>query len=105
MSAPLGFEYESVLKRPQHLVFSNSSEAEVDNLVGSLLRVAIHVELGPYFGPYSVDRDDNHVLSLAKHGQADGIVTHNTRHFAAPAAILGVNLYSAGDALHLLRRS
>jgi predicted nucleic acid-binding protein len=65
--------------------------------------VAIKVDLDGYAGPQSIDPDDNHVLSLAFQGAADGIVSHNIRHFQLPSQMLGVGLYTPGDALRLLR--
>ena len=98
------WSYESVLMRPEHLHYASASASQIEGLIISLLSVAVKRELHDYFGPYSVDPNDNHILSLATHGRADAIVLHNTRHFATPAKASGVNLYTAREALHLLRR-
>ena len=104
LSVALVLEYESVLMRPEHLHYASASASQIEGLIISLLSVAVKIELHDYFGPYSVDPNDNHILSLATHGRADAIVLHNTRHFATPAKASGVNLYIAREALHLLRR-
>jgi predicted nucleic acid-binding protein len=104
ISAKLLFEYESVLSRREHMAQSGFTKAKIDDVLAAILKVASQIELGPYREPASPDPNDNHVLSLAKYGRADGIVTFNTRHFAAPATELGVNLYTAAEALQIVRR-
>jgi len=104
LSNALLFEYQSVLLRREHLAQAGLTMAQMDDVLAAILQVAAETELGPYREPASPDPDDNHVLSLAKHGRASGIVTFNTRHFAAPAKELGVKLYTAAEALEILRR-
>jgi len=103
LSDPLCWEYESVLLRPEHLAVSTLSPLQIEELVLSLMGAAILVKLQQYLGPRSSDPGDNHVLSLAAFGEADAIVTFNTRHFVVPAKELGVNLYTPGEALRLWR--
>jgi putative PIN family toxin of toxin-antitoxin system len=103
LSVPLTLEYESVLLRPHQLAQSGLSRDEIETLLASLLQVAVKIDLDEYAGPHSVDPDDDHVLSLAFQGAADAIVTHNIRHFERPSQMLGVGLYTPGEALRLLR--
>ena len=104
LSSKLILEYESVLMRPDQLASSGFSISQIDELLSAILRVAEEVHPGTYFGPSSLDANDDHVLSLAMHGRADAIVTHNIKHFKAPAADLGISLYTAVEALRQLRR-
>jgi predicted nucleic acid-binding protein len=104
LSVALACEYEGVLLGPEQLAVSGLSAHQAERLILSLLDVAVRVNLDPYLGPRSTDPDDNHVLNLAKTGIADAIVSHNTRHFAVPCHELGVNLFTAGEALLYLRR-
>ena len=103
LSVPLLFEYESVLTRPEHLAYSGFTSGQMDEVLFAILRVGLEIQLDPYDGPSSPDPSDNHILNLARSGSADAIVTFNTRHFASPVRELGVNLYTAVEALRMLR--
>ena len=104
LSVPLTFEYESVLKRITQRQASGLSLDLAEDVVASLLNVAVEINLDEYLGPRSSDPGDNHILSLALHGGADAIVTFNTRHFEQPARRIGVKLVTPAQALALLRR-
>jgi predicted nucleic acid-binding protein len=104
LSVPLSFEYESVLKRAAQVEASGLTLEDAEELLASLMYVGLPVELGEYLGPRSIDPDDNHILSLAFFGAADAIVTFNTRHFARPARLMGVNLSKPAQALAVLGR-
>lgn len=103
ISVPLIFEYEDVLMRPDQLEASALRRDEVDQLLAAILRQGEQVQLGPYHEPASSDPGDNHILSLAKYGRGDGIVTFNRRHFLEPSARLGVDLWTPIETLRLLR--
>ena len=102
VSVPLVLEYESVLMRPHQMAASRLVAEDVDELLISLLHIGVEVNLDEYRGPSSVDLNDNHVLNLARTGNADAIVTHNVRHFKIPAGLLGVSLYTPGGVLLIL---
>ena len=104
LSVPLSFEYESVLKRAAQMEVSGWSVESAEDLLASLMKVAVEVELEEYLGPRSSDPGDNHILSLAFHGRADAIVTFNTRHFIQPARMMGVELVTPAEAVGVLRR-
>jgi predicted nucleic acid-binding protein len=104
LSVPLTFEYESFLKRIAHREASRLTLDLTEDLLASLLNIAVEVDLDEYRGPRSSDPGDNHILSLALHGRADAIVTFNMRHFDQPARKLGVKLVTPAQALNILRR-
>jgi predicted nucleic acid-binding protein len=103
LSVPLTYEYETVLLRPEQLAASGLTAEDVEQLLLSILDVAIQIQTDDYRGPHSVDPGDNHVLQLVAYGEADAIVSYNTRHFVEPCRLLGVSLYQPGQALELIR--
>jgi predicted nucleic acid-binding protein len=104
LSVPLSFEYESVLKRVAQMEASGLIVDSSEDLLASLIHIAVEIELEEYLGPRSFDPRDDHILSLALHGGADAIVTFNTRHFNRPARMMGVRLVTPAQALDILRR-
>jgi len=104
LSVPLALEYESVAMREHHVAAGSAHAFDIETLLLALLDVSLQVELQAYIGPPSPDSADTHVLSLAVHGEADAVVTHNVRHFRRPCLELGVGLYKPDEAVVLLRR-
>jgi predicted nucleic acid-binding protein len=88
LSEPLFLEYESVLKRPEHLAKSQLSAKDIDDLLEQLSTLR--------------DVGDEHVIHLAWRAQVDALVTNNLRDFKPAAEMLGVNCCSPGDAMRLL---
>jgi putative PIN family toxin of toxin-antitoxin system len=102
LSEPLFLEYESVLKRPEHLAKSQLSAKDIDDLLEQLSEVGIKVHFGPFRRPTLRDVGDEHVIHLAWRAQVDALVTNNLRDFKPAAEMLGVNCCSPGDAMRLL---
>ena len=100
MGQALLAEYESVLARPELFVHSPVSSRERDALWAALLSRCVWVRVYYLWRPNLPDEADNHLVELAVAGNAEAIVTHNTRdfgrtelHFAAlrivtPSALL-----------------
>jgi putative PIN family toxin of toxin-antitoxin system len=85
VSVPLIIEYEAVLTRPEHLVASGLSSAEVGRVLDDVAAVARPVRLAFRWRPQLPDPDDDMVLETAVNGGAHAIVTFNQRDFL-PAA-------------------
>jgi putative PIN family toxin of toxin-antitoxin system len=104
ISVPLFYEYESVMTRQEHLTASGLSAFDVGRLLDRVLTKTTRIVLEHHLRIYLPDPDDEHVLALALRGAADGVVTHNVRHFASLPLLFGVNLYSPAQALRLLEK-
>jgi putative PIN family toxin of toxin-antitoxin system len=102
LSEPLFLEYESVLKRPEHLAKAQLSTNDMDDLLEQLSEVGVKVHLGPFRRPTLRDAGDEHVIHLAWRARVDALVTNNLRDFYPAAESLGVHCCSPGDALRLL---
>jgi putative PIN family toxin of toxin-antitoxin system len=99
LSVPLLLEYESVLKRPEHLAASRIKASELEMVLNDLVAVAKPVRLAFRWRPKLADPADDMVLETAANGGAKAIVTFNLRHFAGVAATFGIRAISPVAAL------
>lgn len=96
-SVPLILEYESVLKRPEHLAAIGLTTEEVDTVLDALALVIEPVRLAFLWRPQLRDPNDEMVLETAVNGQADRLATFNVRHLAAAAREFGVRAGLPGE--------
>jgi predicted nucleic acid-binding protein len=92
----LFLEYEDVLKRPEQMMASGLSAAQVDAAVAALAAAMEPVEIYFTWRPVAADPGDDMVLDAAINGRADPLVTHNVPHFAAAAPRFGVAVLTPG---------
>lgn len=81
----LACEYRDVALRPQQLRESGKSREETDTILDALDAIAEPVFVAFRHRPLSPDANDDMVLDVAINGNADAIVTNNTRHFREAA--------------------
>jgi putative PIN family toxin of toxin-antitoxin system len=94
VSVPLMLEYESVLKRPEHL--GGRTLETVDAFLDALCRHAEPVALHYLWRPQTRDTADEMVLETALNGHADALVSLNTADFASAAARFSLPLLTPG---------
>ncbi len=92
LSVPLIIEYEAVLTRPEHLVAIGLAAAEVNAVLDAVAKVAIPVAFRFLWRPRLKDPADEMVLETAVNGNADWLVTFNTRHLAHQAGDFGIRV-------------
>ena len=101
ISVPLILDYEAVGKREAERL--GISPSPVDAVVTAFCFAGR--ETGVYFRlrPFLPDPGDEFLLELAVAGRADGIVTHNVRHFAG-AGQFGIRVMTPGEFLRIMER-
>ena len=92
VSPALLLEYESVLKRPEHLAAARADEAAVDVVLDLVAATAEHVEMHYLWRPQLADVGDELVLEAAINGRADALVTFNLRDFEIGAQRFGLKI-------------
>ena len=102
-SIALYFEYEAVLKRPQHLQAAGLAEHDIDDLLDAMATFIQPVETYFLWRPRLRDSDDDMVLEVAANGSADAIVTFNVRDFALAYHEFGIPVLLPGAALRKIR--
>jgi predicted nucleic acid-binding protein len=91
-------EYEAALTRPQHLIAIGLAAAEVNAVLDAVAKIAIPVVLRFLWRPRLKDPGDEMVLETAVNGDADWLVTFNTRHLADAAADFGIRVLRPAEA-------
>jgi putative PIN family toxin of toxin-antitoxin system len=102
VSVPLFFEYEAVLKKPQHLIASRLNEREVSDFLDYMAGFVETVRFHYLWRPQLSDVADEMVLEKAIDGRADCIVTFNIRHFGPPARF-GIETIWPAEAIRRIR--
>lgn len=103
LSVPLVLQYEAVLKREEHRAVHNLTDAQVDQVIGALVHVAVPVQIRFLWRPVLSDPSDDMVLETSVNGQAELLVTFNLGDFARASKIFAHRTLRPRDALHLVR--
>jgi predicted nucleic acid-binding protein len=104
VSVPLALEYESVLTRPEQLAVSRLSLNEAVGIVKAFCRLGEVVHLAYGLRPQLEDPDDEFVLETAFHGNAELIVTFNTRDFRRAVKRFGIEAISPREMVERMRK-
>lgn len=96
LSVPLVLEYESAAKAQSRAMGLRHSD--IDDVIDYLCRVSERRQIFYLWRPVLRDANDDMVLELAVEAEADAIVTHNVRDFAA-AAEFGIRILRPQDFL------
>jgi putative PIN family toxin of toxin-antitoxin system len=101
LSTPLLVEYESVLRRAQHLARARATDAEVTEILDALAGICVPVVFDYSWRPSGTHADDELIVETAVNGHADALVTFNLRDMRNAAAAFGFEALRPGP---LLRR-
>ena len=104
MDRKLSLEYRDVALRAEQLAASKTSKAEVLELIEAVEGFAESVEIVRKHRPLSPDPNDDMILDLAINGQADVLVTNNTKHFIAAARRFGITVLTPAEMLRRMRK-
>ncbi|MHB8679392.1 MAG: putative toxin-antitoxin system toxin component, PIN family [Rudaea sp.] len=102
LTTALFLEYEDVLMRAEHRLAAGLGEIDVQRVLAALASAAEPVEVHFRWRPQLRDPADELVLEAAVNGQADALITHNIRDFAASAKRFKLRVATPGDYLEEL---
>ncbi len=103
MDYKIASEYRDVALRPEHLRASGRTAEGVLSLVEGIESIAEPIVVIQKPRPLSPDPNDDMILDVAINGQADAIVTQNTKHFAVAARRYGIRVLTPAELLSSLR--
>ena len=101
-STALFLEYEAVLGRPEVRLATGHSLEDVESILDAIAAIAEPVDVHFRTRPTLRDANDEMVLEVATNGDADCVVTHNLKDFAA-AIDLGIAVSTPREVLRRLR--
>jgi hypothetical protein len=96
ISVPLILEYETALRR-----LLGGPDPRIDPVLDYFCTIGVRAEIFYLWRPFLRDPADEMILEAAVSGQADAIITHNTRDFRNVTPKFGVHVLTPGE---LLRR-
>jgi putative PIN family toxin of toxin-antitoxin system len=99
LSTALFLEYEEVLKRPEHRLAMDMTEAEIEGFLAALASASEPVEVSFRWRPQLKDPKDELVLEAAVNGQAEALVTHNLTDFESASQSFGLRVLLPRDLL------
>jgi predicted nucleic acid-binding protein len=92
VSVALALEYEAVCSRPEHWLAAGLSEDDMKVFTDAIIALAQPVMMHFLWRPQLRDPCDEMVLGTAINGEADALVTFNTRDFGEVPGHFGVEL-------------
>jgi putative PIN family toxin of toxin-antitoxin system len=104
MDYKLACEYRDVALRAEQLHASGKSRAETAAILDALEAVAEPVFVAFRYRPLSPDASDDMVLDVAINGNADAIVTNNTKHFRDAVVRFHLKVLTPAELLSKVRK-
>lgn len=96
----LFLEYEDVLSREKLFAEAPVGPEDREALLDAFLGACQWIDIAFLWRPNLPDEADNHLVELAVAGNAEAIVTHNTRDVAAGELVFdGIRVLTPGDLL------
>ena len=99
LSVPLVLEYEEACSSPAQRIASGLAEPDVGMIVSALRALAEPVHSWFLWRPQLRDPADEMVLEAAVNGNADALVTFNSRDFGDAPGAFGIEMLSPRQAL------
>ncbi len=103
LSTPLLMEYESVLRRPQHLARAKATDADVTEILDALAGICVPVAFDYNWRPTGAHSDDELVIETAINGHADALATFNLKDMRDAGARFGFRAQRPGPLIRSMR--
>lgn len=104
MDYKLACLYRDVALRAEPLRVSSKSRVEAASILVALEAIAEPVFVAFQYRPLSPDANDDMVLDVAINGNADAIVTNNTKHFREAAKRFHLDVLTPTELLSTFRK-
>lgn len=104
MDYKLACEYRDVALRAEQLHVSGKSRAEMAAILDALEATAEPVYVALQHRPLSPDPNDDMVLDVAINGNADAIITNNTKHFRDAAERFHLEVLTPAELLSKVQK-
>ena len=93
VSVPLVLEFEEVLLRPKNRTkYDNFTQEEIRLIISDIVHISHKTKLHFLWRPFLKDSFDDKVLETAVNGQAQAIITYNTKDFAGVQKYFGIDI-------------
>lgn len=102
-SVPLFIEYEAACTRAEHRQAAALSQKEVQQFLDALAALIEPVQTHYLWRPQLRDPGDEMVLEAAVNGQAEALVTFNSRDFGSAPSRFGIRLLLPSEALRSVK--
>ncbi|WP_284947657.1 putative toxin-antitoxin system toxin component, PIN family [Acidisoma cladoniae] len=103
LSTPLLVEYESVLRRPEHLDRAGATDAVVSEILDALAGLCVPVAFDYRWRPTGAHPDDELVIETAINGHADALATFNLKDMRHAGDTFGFRAQRPGAVLQRTR--
>ncbi|MFT4102252.1 MAG: putative toxin-antitoxin system toxin component, PIN family [Burkholderiaceae bacterium] len=103
LSTPLMMQYESVLRRPEHLVRAGANVTEILEILDALAGICVPVVFDYTWRPTGADANDELVLETAINGHATELVTFNLKDSRRASERFGIPALRPGPLVRRLR--
>jgi len=98
ISVPLALEFEEVLLRPKNREkYDYFSHEEIRLIISDIVSVSYRTKLHFLWRPFLKDSFDDKVLETAVNGQAQAIITYNTKDFAGVKKYFDIEILTPAE--------
>jgi len=98
VSVPLALEFEEVLLRPKNReTYDYFSQEDIGLIISDIIHVSYQTELHFLWRPFLKDSFDDKVLETAVNGQANAIITYNTKDFAGVKKYFNIDIFTPAE--------
>jgi hypothetical protein len=103
LSTPLLVEYESVMRRAEHLARARATDIEVSEILDALAGICAPVVFDYRWRPTRAHADDELVVETAINGHADVLATFNLKDMRDAGAQFGFHAQRPGPLVRRMR--
>jgi len=98
ISVPLALEFEEVLLRPKNREkYDYFSHEEIRLIISDIVSVSHRTKLHFLWRPFLKDSFDDKVLETAVNGQAQAIITYNTKDFVGVKKYFDIDILTPAE--------